>query len=115
MVVVVAVVLSVAELEVSLFSVVVGASVHKNYFCFVMKKVQNSMGTIKVDNVFFSSCCTIVEQCKGKTGLLLNQVIKVESNTFLIILFLLNYLSFIYATLTFYSCNMQNKMKITDV
>ena len=50
MVVVVAVVLSVAELEVSLFSVVVGASVHFVFFCFVMKKVQNSMGTIKVDN-----------------------------------------------------------------
>ena len=46
MVVVVAVVLSVAELEVSLFSVVVVASVHKNYVCFVMKKVQNSMGTL---------------------------------------------------------------------
>ena len=45
MVVVVAVVLSVAELEVSLFLVVVVASVHKNYFCVVMKKVQNSMGT----------------------------------------------------------------------
>ena len=54
MVVVVAVVLSVAELEVSLFSVVVVvASVHKNYVCFVMKKVQNSMGTIKVETFFF--------------------------------------------------------------
>ena len=44
-VVVVAVVLSVAELEVSLFSVVVVASINKKYFCFVMKKVQNSTGT----------------------------------------------------------------------
>ena len=65
MVVVVAVVLSVAELEVSLFSVVVVvASVHKNYVCFVMKKVQNSMGTIKVETFFFLPVARLWDSAK---------------------------------------------------
>ena len=81
MVVVVAVVLSVAELEVSLFSVVVVASVHKNYVCFVMKKVQNSMGTIKVETFFFllHDCGTVQRKYRP---IILNQVIKVELNKF---------------------------------